>query len=119
ETFAERAVEERIKTLGAARSETLLALGVDPTSFVNLGAMTGDVWDLTLENAKRADADRKAEAKKQEEIRLEAERLAAVRAEEERQAAIKAEAERVEREKAQLAENERLKKENERKVAEA
>lgn len=112
EKFAERAEQARKDALGAARAEALLALGADPTQYVNLGEMTEETWASTLETAKLANEQRIAKQKEEEQIRLEAERIAAERAENERKEAAKREAERVAREEEQKAENERLRQEN-------
>lgn len=104
----EAAEQEKVR---AARSETLRALGTDPTVYASLGEATDGAWASILEAAQAAH-DARVEAVKQEaEIRAQAERIAAEKREAERQERVKAEAERVAREKAAAEENARLKQE--------
>lgn len=113
ETFADRAAEARRDALREARATALRALSVDPAKYADLGAMDESTWESLKIDAELAEAARKDEARKAEEIRIEAERIAAARREEERQAAVRVEAERVDRERKTAEENARLRAEAE------
>ena len=113
ETFAERAAQARRDALRDARATALRALGTDPSTYADLGAMGDDTWDSVRATAEAAKAQREEEARRAEAVRIEAERIEAKRREDARQAAVKAEAERVAREKEIADENARLKAEAE------
>jgi hypothetical protein len=111
ETFAERKEAERKSALKASREETLRALGTDPSAYANLGETSEETWQLTLEAAQAAKAQRDEDAKQAELVRVEAERIAAEKREAEKKERVRLEAERVERERLQAVENERLRAE--------
>lgn len=112
EQFAERLAKQRADALRDARSQALLALGVNSAAMPGaLGEMSEEVWGSVLADAQAAKAQREEQARVAEEARVEAARIVA-----EREAAawaerIRLDAERQAREEAQRAENERLKAE--------
>lgn len=113
ETFGERAAEARRSSLREAREQALRALGTDPSSFKDLGAMDEATWASTHRLAEHAYESQQEENRRREEVRVEAERLASERRERERQEAVQREAERVDRERVQAEENARLRAEAE------
>src|SRR5579863_1952640 len=97
ETFAARAAQAREDALGAARAETLTALGVVALP-AGLGRMTEDLWGPLLEDAKAAKDARDRAAREEEEARIEADRILAERRAKEKAEAAQREAERIARE---------------------
>lgn len=111
ETYADRVETARKEALRDARADALRAYGADPGVYANLGEMSDDTWETTLDTARSAHEARLEAARKAEAVRIEAERIAAENAKKEREEAIRREAERVAREKAQAEENARLRRE--------
>lgn len=92
EKFAENKEKERKAALSLERAGMFAEYGTDLTGY-DLGAMADDVFAGLLESQKLLHEKRIAEA-----ARIEAERIAAEKAELERQAALKAENERLKKE---------------------
>ena len=111
ETFAARAEEARKNALRESRSAELVALGVDPTSYANLGEHDDATWSSIHETARLAHERKLEQERHAEQVRVEAERITAEKAEAARVELARLESERVERERVAAEENARLRRE--------
>lgn len=106
EEFAERAAAKRRDELRTARAVELRALGADPATYADLGAMPDEAWTAVIDSARAARDAREAKALADRQA-AEAAATATREAEERRRA------EEAERERLRAEENARLRRQAE------